>query len=105
MLTQFCVHSWVQKLPSLLEEHSLEVCVVERRRECVWQRQMLMESICNIAALIATSKIELNEGPRERWLAVRERSRKAFEQARNGAYFSQIFQVVVVRKPVDVTKL
>ena len=58
-----------------------------------------MENICILAKLIASERLRENTPPRERWIHVQETSRKAYEEAKKGACFSQLFQCVVSKKP------
>ena len=67
-------------------------------RELPWQREMMMRIAIEVAQEFATSVLDHQdtEGSAD---ALRKRCATALAEVRQGPYFSQVFFVVVARKP------
>ncbi len=75
--------------------------MTDRKRELQWQRQILMETWSILAEEFANGMEQRSSGRAGEADQIRSLGRSAYEEAKLGAFVSQIFQVVVARKSGD----
>ncbi|KAL9059140.1 MAG: hypothetical protein Q9162_001358 [Coniocarpon cinnabarinum] len=91
---------WVARLPQEFQKQGLKVLANHRCREKPWQREMLLDNSCLVVEEFSSRMLRnLSDAEEKRkYEALPAVAQQAKLDARRGAYFSQVFQVVVGQK-------
>ncbi|KAL9086211.1 MAG: hypothetical protein Q9159_004276 [Coniocarpon cinnabarinum] len=94
------VCSLLTRLPQEFQKQGLKVLANHRCREKPWQREMLLDNSCLVVEEFSSRMLRnLSDAEEKRkYEALPAVAQQAKLDARRGAYFSQVFQVVVGQK-------